>query len=62
LLAALDVHRGGVLQATDLDRNTAANFTSFLDELDACPSRPGGASGAGQRVFAHRQRDPLVVC
>ena len=35
LLAALDVHRGGVLQATDLDRNTAANFISFLDELDA---------------------------
>jgi transposase len=35
LLAALDVHRGGVLQATDLDRNTAANFTCFLDELDA---------------------------
>jgi transposase len=35
LLAALDVHRGGILQATDLDRNTAANFISFLDELDA---------------------------
>jgi transposase len=35
LLAALDVHRGGILQATDLDRNTAANFTCFLDELDA---------------------------
>jgi hypothetical protein len=35
LLAALDVHRGGVLQATDLDRNTAANFISLLDELDA---------------------------
>jgi len=35
LLAALDVHRGGVLQATDLDRNTAANFIAFLDELDA---------------------------
>jgi transposase len=35
LLAALDVHRGGVLQATDLDRNTAANFVAFLDELDA---------------------------
>jgi hypothetical protein len=34
LLAALDVHRGGVLQAADLDRNTAANFTCFLDELD----------------------------
>jgi transposase len=34
LLAALDVHRG-VLQATDLDRNTAANFIAFLDELDA---------------------------
>jgi transposase len=35
LLAALEVHRGGVLQATDLDRNTAANFIAFLDELDA---------------------------
>jgi transposase len=35
LLAALDVHRGGVLQATDLDRNTAANFIAFLDELHA---------------------------
>jgi transposase len=35
LLAALDVHRGGVLQAADLDRNTAANFIAFLDELDA---------------------------
>ena len=35
LLAALDVHGGGILQATDLDRNTAANFTCFLDELDA---------------------------
>jgi transposase len=35
LLAALDVHRGGILQATDLDRNTAANFTCFLEELDA---------------------------
>jgi hypothetical protein len=35
LLAALDVHRGGILQATDLDRNTAANFIAFLEELDA---------------------------
>jgi transposase len=35
LLAALDVHGGGIFTATDLDRNTAANFTSFLDELDA---------------------------
>jgi transposase len=35
LLAALDVHRDGVLQATDLDRNTAANFIAFLDELHA---------------------------
>jgi transposase len=35
LLAALDVHGGGILAATDLDRNTAANFTCFLDELDA---------------------------
>jgi hypothetical protein len=41
LLAALDVHRGGVLQATGLDRNTAANFVAFLDELDACaPTEP----------------------
>jgi transposase len=36
LLAALDVHRGGVLQATDIDLNTAANFIAFLDDLDAC--------------------------
>ena len=35
LLAALDVHGGGIVQATDLDRNTAANFISFLDDLDA---------------------------
>ena len=35
LLAALDVHHGGILQATDLDRNTAANFISFLDELSS---------------------------
>ena len=35
LLAALDVHRGGILQATDLDINTAANFIVFLYELDA---------------------------
>jgi hypothetical protein len=35
LLAALDVHGGGIFQATDLDRNTAANFIDFLDDLDA---------------------------
>jgi transposase len=35
LLAALDVHGGQILSATDLDRNTAANFISFLDDLDA---------------------------
>ena len=35
LLAALDVHGGGIFTATDLDRNTAANFIEFLDELDA---------------------------
>src|SRR5829696_6622891 len=35
LLAALDVHGGGIVQATDLDRNTAANFIEFLEELDA---------------------------
>ena len=34
LLAALDVHGGGVFTATDPDRNTAANFTCFLDDLD----------------------------
>ena len=34
LLAALDVHRGGVVQAIDVDRNTAANFIAFLDDLD----------------------------
>ncbi len=35
LLAALDVHGGGIVQATDLDRNTAVNFIAFLDDLDA---------------------------
>jgi transposase len=35
LLAALDVHGDGIVQATDLDRNTAANFIAFLDDLDA---------------------------
>jgi transposase len=35
LLAALDVHGGGIVQATDLDRNTAANFIGFLEDLDA---------------------------
>ena len=35
LLAALDVHGGGIFQATDLDRNTATNFIDFLDALDA---------------------------
>jgi transposase len=35
LLAALDVHGGQILSATDLDRNTAANFISFLDDLNA---------------------------
>jgi transposase len=35
LLAALDVHGGGIFQATDLDRNTATNFIDFLDDLDA---------------------------
>jgi transposase len=35
LLAALDVHGGGIFTATDLDRNTAANFIDFLDDLDA---------------------------
>ena len=35
LLAALDVHGGGIFTATDLDRNTAANSMSFLEELDA---------------------------
>jgi transposase len=35
LLAALDVHHGGVVQATDVDRNTARNFIAFLDDLDA---------------------------
>ena len=34
LLAALDVHGGGIFQATDLDRNTAANFIEVLQELD----------------------------
>jgi transposase len=34
LLAALDVHGGQILSATDLDRNTAANFIAFLDDLD----------------------------
>jgi transposase len=35
LLAALDVHGGGIFTATDLDRNTARNFIDFLDDLDA---------------------------
>jgi transposase len=35
LLAALDVHGGGIFTATDIDRNTAANFIAFLDDLDA---------------------------
>jgi transposase len=35
LLAALDVHGGQILSATDLDRNTARNFIAFLDDLDA---------------------------
>jgi transposase len=35
LLAALDVHGGQIFTATDLDRNTAANFIDFLDDLDA---------------------------
>jgi len=34
LLAALDVHGGQILSATDLDRNTAANFIEVLQELD----------------------------
>lgn len=34
LLAALDVHGGGIYQATDIDRNTAANFIAFLAQLD----------------------------
>jgi transposase len=34
LLAALDVRGGGIFSVTDLDRNTAANFIDFLDELD----------------------------
>jgi transposase len=35
LLAALDVQGGGIFTATDPDRTTAANFTCFLDDLDA---------------------------
>jgi transposase len=35
LLAALDVHGGQIFTATDPDRNTAANFIAFLDDLDA---------------------------
>src|SRR5919108_5061316 len=34
LLAALDVHGGGIFTATDIQRNTAANFIDFLDDLD----------------------------
>jgi hypothetical protein len=38
LLAALDLHGGGIFTATDLARNTAANFIDFLDDLDTrCP-------------------------
>jgi transposase len=35
LLAALDVHAGGIVQAIDIERNTARNFIAFLDDLDA---------------------------
>jgi transposase len=35
LLAALDVHGGGIFTATDVDRNTAADFIAFLEDLDA---------------------------
>ena len=35
LLVALDVHGGGIYQATGLDRNTATNFIAVLGELDA---------------------------
>ena len=62
LLAALDVHHGGVVQATDVDRNTARNFIAFLERPGRQdPHRAGGAPGAGGRLLAHRQPDPLVV-
>ena len=35
MLAALDVHGGQIFTATDIDRNTAANFIAFLEDLDA---------------------------
>jgi transposase len=35
LLAALDVHGGGIVQATDLDPDPAVNFIGFLEDLDA---------------------------
>jgi transposase len=57
LLAALDVHRGGVLQATGLDRNTAANFVAFLDELDACAPTEPAVHLVLDNGSAHRQRD-----
>ena len=44
LLAALDVHGGGIYQATDLDRNTAANFIAFLGELDVHVILDNGSS------------------
>ena len=50
LLAALDVHGGGIVQATDLDRNTAANFISFLDDLDAKVPAALAVLQAGQAV------------
>jgi transposase len=35
LVAALDVHHGGVLHASEVDSNNSANFQRFLAEIDA---------------------------
>lgn len=35
LVAALDVHRGGIFHATDVSSNNSTNFCSFLADVDA---------------------------
>ena len=62
LLAALDVHGGQILSATDLDRNTAANFICLpRGPGRQGPSHPPGAPGPGQRLLPYRPRHTLVV-
>jgi len=61
LLAALDVHGGGILQATDLDATPRPTYHLPGGVGRQGPCRTGGASGAGQRLLPHRPRHPLVV-